>query len=88
MSLLLAVVVKVGAVPPLHLTLLGQVTIRLPVPSCTMMIVTSEPLRGALFQAVNVTLPVKVNVRVTFAELEDQCAFRQSCKRWTDCRES
>jgi hypothetical protein len=61
-SVLLAVVVIVGVVADGHLTLAGQVTVRLPVASCfknNVMLVAVFAVAGT-FENENVTFPVKV----------------------------
>lgn len=57
-SILLAVVVKVGAEPPAHLIALNHVTVRLPVPSCMMSKMRLCPATS--FESANVLFPANV----------------------------
>ena len=62
-----AAVVSVGATPPAHFTLPGQVAMRLPVPSCTRRNNKFETPAGAV--NVNVALPAP-NVKRHFCDDE------------------
>src|SRR5689334_3997400 len=73
MSTFEAVVVSVGAVPPLQCTVAGHVTVREPVASCaTSRIRTAAPFEGAV--NVYVQLPVSVDLRTFAVDQSIVCA--------------